>query len=290
MSEHNEAFPPATRLGVSSAESRSVKSHRASIYYEVYGTGRALLLIPGAFDNLIHWSFNIPRFVRAGYRVIAMNLRGHFMSPCHDADTHFRHHAADIAAVLRAEDVQEVAIAASSFGGFGAIRYAIEFNSNVKALVLSGSTAGVDSDENFRNNYDAVQQFDAYFISGAKAEASFDATERPNPFLYRQIGQLGSTDGSLSCAFQAVKSMQDRAHWLTAAQLANYQTPTLLVGGNRDTLLGPGFQREVARLIPGARLSEWADSGHIPFWENPDRYNQVVIRFLLDCGYGPQQS
>ncbi len=291
MSTHaHDAPPPAPRLGVSSPESRRVSSDRASIYYEVYGQGPAILLVPGAMDNILAWSFNIPAFVRAGYRVLAMNLRGHFLSPAHDADCHFRHHAHDISAILEAEGVRRVAIAASSFGGFGALRYALANPERTAALILSGSTAGVDSDANYAANLSAIARFDRGFASALKPGFDFADSPRPHAFLFRQIGQLGTLDGTISCPYQAIASMTDRQAWLQPPQLASYATPTLLIGGDADRLLPAGFQREVARLIPGAILSSWVDSGHIPFWENPDRYNSEVLAFLAHVGHAPERA
>jgi len=282
MSPHEFALLQGRRrepCAVVSAESRRVSSGAAEIYYESYGNGPALLLIPGAFDNLLHWSLNVPALVQAGYRVLAMNLRGHFLSPCPDAFTHFRYHSGDIEAVLLAENLDEVAILASSFGGFGAVRFARSHPEVTRAIVLSGSTCGVFSERNYANNAAAVAGLEGLFASGSLLPARVTEIDGMQ-FLYRQMSRLGSTDGFLSCPFQAVKSMDDRASWLTPADLSNYTIPTLLVGGDSDDLLSHGFQRETVTLLPGAELSDYSDSGHRPFWEMPDRYNDVAREFL----------
>ena len=285
MSSDHFSMEPLRRMGLSSVESRTVQSSRAEIYYEVYGEGPAILMIPGAFDNILHWSLNIPYFVNAGYHVIAMNLRAHFMSRCHDVDSHFKHHIHDIAAVLDAQGVSRTAILASSFGGFGAIRFARAHRERTAALVLTGSTAGVYSPANYRNNRDTVAKFDPYFAMGAKPPATFDDTSKPMAFLFRQLSQLGGQDGFLSCPFQAVKSMDDESAWLKPEEMQDYATPTLIIGGDEDKLLPPGFQRETVTTIPGARLSDWTAAGHVPFWEDPDRYNKTVSAFLEENGW-----
>jgi pimeloyl-ACP methyl ester carboxylesterase len=268
------------RAGVCSPESRRVSSGTAQIYYEVYGCGPAVLLVPGALDNVLHWSFNIPHFVHAGYRVIAVNLRGHFLSPCANDDAHFKFHADDLAAVLANEGIAAVAILASSFGGFGALRLALQRPSLVKALVLSGSTAGVYSERLFEGNRAAVDGFAKQISLAQSPQADFTLVTRPHAFLYRQLSQLGSDSTGYSCPLAALLSMNDRSSWLTHPVLAAFTTPTLLVGGDAETVLRQGFQRELVTLIPGARLSDWMDSGHVPFWEDPARYNAIVSEFL----------
>jgi 3-oxoadipate enol-lactonase len=269
------------RAGVCSPESRRVSRGGAEIYYEVYGDGPTLLLVPGALDNILHWSFNIPHFVRAGYRVIAINLRGHFLSPCADEDAHFKFHADDFAAVLANEGAAAAAILASSFGGFGALRLALQRPDLIKALVLSGSTAGVHSARLFAGNRAAVDAFAGEISARRPPYANLTHQVRPHAFLYRQLSQLGSDATGYSCSLAALLSMNDEASWLPPGALTGFRTPILIVGGDAETLLPARFQRELVTLIPGACLSDWMDAGHVPFWEDPDKYNTLVMQFLF---------
>jgi non-heme chloroperoxidase len=275
------------RLGLSSPEGRRIRVEDAELYFESYGTGPALLLVPGAMDNILHWSLNVPGLVAAGYRVIVMSLRGHFMSPCSDASSHFRHHADDLEAIVAAADLKRVAILASSFGGFGALRFALRRPSVVSGLVLSGSTAGVFSPVLYDGNVKAVEGFERALAAGTPPWVDLSPSARPQAFLYRQLAQLGADSRGLSCPIEALLSMKDRSAWLEKSDLASFGVPTLIIGGDRETLLPPGFQRELVRLIPSARLSPWVDTGHVPFWEDPRRYNLETLKFLGEIGYGP---
>ena len=71
------------------AESRTIPVGEAEIYYEAYGPedGPAMLLVPGGDETHIHYYQNVPALVQAGYRVIVMNLRGHWLSPCPEPAT-----------------------------------------------------------------------------------------------------------------------------------------------------------------------------------------------------------
>lgn len=37
-----------------------------------------------------------------------------------------------------------------------------------------------------------------------------------------------------------------------------------------------------ARMAPGARVDEFPGAGHSPYWDNAERYNQVLGRFLKE--------
>jgi pimeloyl-ACP methyl ester carboxylesterase len=56
--------------------------------------------------------------------------------------------------------------------------------------------------------------------------------------------------------------------------------PALLVAGADDELREPGYADEVVKRIPGAELLTFAECGHLPQIEHPDRFNQAVGEFL----------
>jgi len=64
-------------------------------------------------------------------------------------------------------------------------------------------------------------------------------------------------------------------------EAARLSIPTLVIVTNRDPLVSPGLQRELAASIPGAWLAE-LDSGHLPIVEQPDRWAELVTSFLAE--------
>ncbi|MEA3247922.1 MAG: alpha/beta hydrolase [Gemmatimonadota bacterium] len=54
---------------------------------------------------------------------------------------------------------------------------------------------------------------------------------------------------------------------------------TLLVHG-ADDVIPPGLARETAAIIPHARVEVVAQAGHMPFWEQPERFFGIVTPFL----------
>jgi pimeloyl-ACP methyl ester carboxylesterase len=56
--------------------------------------------------------------------------------------------------------------------------------------------------------------------------------------------------------------------------------PTLIMWGARDYLLPVTAARQLLRLIPGARLVIYSQSGHCPMVDQPDRWNRDVLQFL----------
>ena len=267
------------------AESRIAQSTKASIYYEVYGNGPCVIMIPGGFETHVCFYKNVSDFVQSGYTVITTNLRGHFQSPCKQGDLSFRYHADDIQAVLDQEGIERAALLGWSMGGFGATRLATFNSERVAALVLMGSTAGVWSDQNYANNGVAIDTVMSAVSQGGPWPFDMNQENATDKFLRRQLQMLHSDDGFLPAPVVLLPMMMDKAIWLTPDQLTSFNTPTLLVGGDTDSFLPAGFQRHLAEILPGAELSVFQNAGHSPHWEEPAEFNRTTIAWLKSKGW-----
>lgn len=64
-------------------------------------------------------------------------------------------------------------------------------------------------------------------------------------------------------------------------QLAQIRCPTLVIGGEKDAVIGSTAARELAERIPGARLVTYPRWGHGVYEEEPG-FNRTVLEFLLE--------
>jgi pimeloyl-ACP methyl ester carboxylesterase len=64
---------------------------------------------------------------------------------------------------------------------------------------------------------------------------------------------------------------------------ARTAVPVLLSHGTHDRINLPVISQRQASTIPGSRSSVYADAGHLPFWEQPARFNTE----LLDLVHNP---
>jgi pimeloyl-ACP methyl ester carboxylesterase len=58
--------------------------------------------------------------------------------------------------------------------------------------------------------------------------------------------------------------------------------PTLLAWGSGDAVVPPIYADEFRRHLPGATVAVFGQSGHTPHLEEPERFAEVVSRFLQD--------
>ena len=62
-------------------------------------------------------------------------------------------------------------------------------------------------------------------------------------------------------------------------RLAQLRCPTLVSVGEDDVLVPPRFSREIAQAIRGAEFQIVGGAGHVYFWEQPDEFNAMCLRF-----------
>jgi proline iminopeptidase len=64
------------------------------------------------------------------------------------------------------------------------------------------------------------------------------------------------------------------------AQLPKFAFPTLVITGRYDMNVPPLTAWNIYKAIPGAKFVVFAKSGHLPSYEEPDRYVEVLDAFL----------
>ncbi len=58
------------------------------------------------------------------------------------------------------------------------------------------------------------------------------------------------------------------------------RVPTLIVVGDQDRVTPPELSRELAELIPDARMEVIAGAGHLGNLEKADEFNAIVEQFI----------
>ena len=101
----------------------------------------------------------------------------------------------------------------------------------------------------------------------------------PAWFADRSLAELFAPPRATSVTGAAVAARLRREGYDWTLLLSALRIPTLVIQTERD-LLPSGAARELAATLPQARLVELRDSGHMPFWEAPERFFKLVESFL----------
>lgn len=110
------------------------------IYYEVYGEGKPLILLHGAFMTIeTNWVQLIPELSKTR-KVIAIELQGHGHTPFSDRKLDQATLASDVEGVMKHLKVDSADVVGYSMGGSIAYKLTIQSPKRVKKLVIISST------------------------------------------------------------------------------------------------------------------------------------------------------
>jgi len=257
---------------------------------------RAALLLHGGGQTRHAWGRTARRLAARGWRVVALDQRGHGDSDwVEDGAYSFRDFGADAAAVARALAAETgaapVAIGAS-LGGIASLLALGERPDVFRGLVLVDIVPRMDP-----RGVDHVQGFmRARAAEGfASVEEAADAVaaylpHRPRPTSLdglRKNLRLGPDgrwrwhwDPRFLDGPRAVNADWDEAQALLDAAQRRLAVPTLLVRGGGSELVTPEAAREFLELVPSAEYEDVAEARHMVAGDRNDAFGDAVERFL----------
>jgi len=111
-----------------------------NVYYEVYGEGRPLVLLHGAFYTIdMNWGQLIPELSKTR-KVIAIEMQGHGHTPFSDRELSITTLANDAEKVMDYLKIDSADVAGFSMGGSVAYQFAVQSPKRLRKLVIISST------------------------------------------------------------------------------------------------------------------------------------------------------
>ena len=238
--------------------------------------GTPVILLHGYTDS--HRSYDrILPLLPASFHVFAVTHRGHGDSSKPDAGYTPSHFAADLAAFLDAMRIESAVIVGHSMGSTVAQRFAIDYPSRTRALLLEGAFFPSPHNDAVREFFGTVSTFTDPIDPKAVREfqQSTLAAPVPSEFFERIVSE------SLKVPARVWKAALEP--YLTvdfSDRLKDVTVPTLLIWGDRDGFTGRAEQDRLNRALAGSRLTVYSGTGHCPHWEEPERFAADVVAFV----------
>jgi pimeloyl-ACP methyl ester carboxylesterase len=265
-------------------ESGFVETNGQKLYYEIHGHGYPLLLIQGLSGDADGWTgTQVPAF-QEHFKTIVFDNRDVSRSSYAESQYTIADMADDTAGLMEALGIEKAHVLGASMGGMIAQELALRYPEKVDKLLLSCTTSQMARYVvSFADPWEWIVHHDPngemlpkYIISMVMTPAfqqNAEAVEgmiqlmlsNPNP----QKPEGFSRQAKALVTFDA----EDR--------VGRIKAPTLVMVGDQDFLYPPVVAKALAEAIPGAKLQIVGGGGHCFCWEIPNKFNQVVLDFLL---------
>ncbi len=251
------------------------------MYYELHGSGDAVLLIPGLGSDSGTWATVLPAL--APYKIVSVENRGSARSGKPPGPYSTEMMAEDAASLLEHLEIERAHVIGKSMGGMVAQILAARYPQRIRSLVLACTLMkhdayGEELLELGRILAEKAGLYETYrlaFLLSYSKEYCMNHRSRLEEAkkLLAKIGSAELLQGYLGQSL-ACEKHDSRVF---AKQIS---APTLVLAAKEDRITTPEDSEELAAAIPGADLVVIPRGGH-GFWrEFPSDVNRIVSEFL----------
>jgi len=241
------------------AESGMAPVNDIQMYYAVYGEGEPVLLIHGGLGHADVWGLQVPALA-ADHKVIVADSRGHGRSTRSEQPFGYELMASDCLALLDHLGIDQAALVGWSDGGIIGLDIAIRHPERLSALYAFAANY---VPEGVKETVGDDPVFGAYIERASADYARLSPTPDEFDAFVEQISQMWASQPHYS---------ED--------QLRAIPVRTVIFSGEHDEAIKLEHSREMAELIPNARLEIMPDASHFAMWQHPDAFNASVLNFL----------
>ncbi len=248
------------------------------LYYEDSGSGKPVVLIHGGGLSMGWWSRQVPALSQL-FRVIAADTRGNGRSDKTPWGHRTARYAMDVRQIIETLDLDDVTLVGWSIGARTVLSYIELFRDyRLKGVVL----------------VDEVPSIEVHGQNDSNGTAEPDSGQPPKDEIERKRRELREMFVSCDVSDDELDRLLAESSENTPAQgvtlgpdyqaqdwrplLPSIDLPVLITtGGKSGAFPGCKYMHE---HIPGARMEVFEKSGHVLFYEEPDRFNAAVAEFV----------
>jgi pimeloyl-ACP methyl ester carboxylesterase len=244
------------------------------IYYEVYGEGKPIVLLHGAFYTIdMNWGQLIPELSKTR-KVIAIEMQGHGHTPFSDRKLSITTLANDVTGIMDYLKIDSADVVGYSMGGSVAYQFAVQNPNRLRKLVIISSTFKTNGWLPVINS--AFENFKPELFDNTPMKAAYDAVA-PDKTKWRNfIEQM--------IAFAGVPfNVGD-------SNISKIVAPVLIISGDNDgldkielaktyKLLGGGVSADLAPM-PKSQLAIVPSQSHVSLMMQTTTILNYVNSFL----------
>lgn len=269
------------------------------IYYEIYGAdkpGTPLVVLHGGpgFDHQYFLTNSIFTELAKNRPVLFYDQRGTgFSSPLTQSQTStVKDQLMDLTSLVNQLGYEKFDLFGHSWGGFLAMLYAEAFPKRLSHLILCDTMppdyANFDNysslERDYAEEYRQWRQKGIEGMMGHDAQAMRDSQIAYMKMLFHSPEKRDSfiaASGNFTYNARVNQDVNsDADNFDLTKNLRAIAVPTLIMHGKYDSNIKPQVAETLHAKIPKSEIVIFEDSGHLPFYEEPEKFIRLLEAFL----------
>jgi 3-oxoadipate enol-lactonase len=215
--------------------------------------------------------------LRSRFRIVRHDSRGHGASDAPEGPYSIEQLGGDVVSLLDALEIERVHLCGVSMGGLVALWMAATHSERTERAIFASTAVKIGSKDFWDERARAVEAGGMKAIRETVIERFLTSSFREaSPRMAREVeATLESTppDGYVASCL-AVRDAD-----LTGT-VGSIRAPSLIIAGAEDVATPPSDAEKLHEHIPGSELVVLEDASHLCNLEQPERFNETVLRFL----------
>ena len=266
---------------------------RVKLHYVDEGEGPPILMFHGEPTWSYLYRKMIPPLVEAGFRCVAPDLMGFGMSDKPNSESAYtlRRHVELMAGLVESLKLEGATIVGQDWGGPIGLRYAIDHQDNVRALVILNTLIDIQKIPMFframfrsggfssflSRRLDALRKLT--FSTGFKRPVAKEVMA-----LYKMPHPNASVRGGIAAFPKMIPTNErhENASYISeiSETLKTWDIPVLVCFSDKDMAFTPDAGRAIAEMVPNGRFQLIENAGHFLQEDAGEEISQQMILFL----------
>ncbi len=239
------------------------------------GSGRPLLFLhPGHPSGRLAGNAPVLSKLAENFRVIAPTHPGFGRDTAPETLTTVEDLSYLYLELLDALNLKDAVVVGASLGGWIAASMAIKSTARMSRLLFVNPLGIKVGGREARDIADIFAIFDKEIAALGYADATLGTPDRTKLSEDEFLFMAKSREATARYAWSPY--MHDPK---LKGRLYRIKIPTLVLAGEADRIVAPGYAKAFADAIPGARFTTIPGAGHFPHHEQPDALSAAIAQF-----------
>ncbi|MCC3462742.1 MAG: alpha/beta fold hydrolase [Oscillatoriales cyanobacterium] len=259
-------------------------------YWSAGTKGSPLILLHGGGSSIEVWTYNFDALAQ-NHQVYAFDMVGSGLSDKPELPYSLDYQVQFLTDFMNALNIDKANIIANSMGGGIILKFALKYPERIGKIVLI-SSLGLGKEISIYHRFLAAVPVIAKFAQPSRFGAKlmlkknvYNPKAIPSEWVENSF-QRFKMPGRKQALISILKTnlnlggVREEVFMPIVQQLAHIRAPTLIIWGNQDAVLPVTHAHIANKYIPNTSLHIFDKCGHWPHVEYPQKFNQLVLKFL----------